>query len=874
MVRLVLLLHVLIVFAVQAQQAGSSEAKAKPETGESAAAPPATVEQRTRLNLLGQTDARSGESRRNENVQFNLVDINVLKELNQRLGTTATIIVEFQPDRNYFSSEFGNAPAAALHLAPSTRQGTHGRLYESHLNSVFSARSFFRVGDVKPARENDYGAEILAPLWKRSSLSLQASQQKIRGMVNGNILVPLSEERTPLAADPATRAYVQRILASYPAELPNRPDIDKRMLNTDSPQHIDSDTLGGRLDQAVGKRDRLAFRYLLVIQKVDAFQFVAGQNPDTTTRSHQARITWSRQWTPSASLSVSLGFDRVGSLLVPEPNNLGPTFTIGGLTGPGPGQDIPIDRADNAFRQAVQIRRSRGAHTWTAGFELLRRQFNGLQSDSHLGSIRFNRDFGRDAITNLRLGLPSTIFISVGEVRRGFRGLDMAYYFGDKWQVGRNLAISYGLRYQPSPAPGEVNHRTTIPYGCDCNNLAPQFGLAYRLPGQWGVLRSAYGLQYAPILPVTYQQLRFNYPGNLKLVIQQPDLVNPLGVLAGTGLDQGVRKSLYILDSNLVVPYAHQYNFSWEPGLAGAWRLQLGYVGSRTTKLIQMLYTNRGRVVPGVELTTNNIDDRRPDGGLSEVKDITNTSRAWFDAARVTLLVPRWKGLSVDAAYWFSKAMDLGTNYTDTAAARTHPRGQSEFESHKDLKALSDFDQPHAFLARLAYDMPALKAEPRWLRALVGGWTLTSIALLKTGTPFTVESGSDAPGFGNVDGALGDRPNLLDPSILGRTIGRPDSSTSMLPKSAFAFIQPRQLAGSIGRNVFRKGPIRNVNAALARSFSLKREKLLRLRAESINFLNTAQFAAPGYSLTDQNFGAITNTLNDGRTFRFVASLEF
>src|SRR5262245_64716936 len=35
---------------------------------------------RVEMNLLGKTDAASGESRRNENVQFNLVDNNALKE--------------------------------------------------------------------------------------------------------------------------------------------------------------------------------------------------------------------------------------------------------------------------------------------------------------------------------------------------------------------------------------------------------------------------------------------------------------------------------------------------------------------------------------------------------------------------------------------------------------------------------------------------------------------------------------------------------------------------------------------------------------------------------------------------------------------------
>ena len=105
--------------------------------------PEVKPDQRTELNLLGKVDTQSGESRRNENVQFNLIDNNTRKELNTRLGTSATIVEEFHPDRNYFGVEFGNAPPAILHVAASKASGLHGSLYETHNNSIFSARSFF-----------------------------------------------------------------------------------------------------------------------------------------------------------------------------------------------------------------------------------------------------------------------------------------------------------------------------------------------------------------------------------------------------------------------------------------------------------------------------------------------------------------------------------------------------------------------------------------------------------------------------------------------------------------------------------------------------------------------------------------------------------
>src|SRR5438552_18858460 len=104
--------------------------------------PEVKPDQRTELNLLGKVDTQSGESRRNENVQFNLIDNNTRKELNSRVGTSATIVQEFLPERNYYGVEFGSSPTSPLHVATSKGSGLHGLLFETHNNSVFSARTF------------------------------------------------------------------------------------------------------------------------------------------------------------------------------------------------------------------------------------------------------------------------------------------------------------------------------------------------------------------------------------------------------------------------------------------------------------------------------------------------------------------------------------------------------------------------------------------------------------------------------------------------------------------------------------------------------------------------------------------------------------
>jgi hypothetical protein len=157
---------------------------------------------------------------------------------------------------------------------------------------------------------------------------------------------------------------------------------------------------------------------------------------------------------------------------------------------------------------------------------------------------------------------------------------------------------------------------------------------------------------------------------------------------------------------------------------------------------------------------------------------------------------------------------------------------------------------------------------------VAAGWTFSGALLVKSGTPFTVSAGSDSPGYGNVDGSGSDRPSLVDPSVLGRAISHPDASRALLPRSAFAYIQPSELRGNLGRNTFRKGGIGNLNAAVSRTWTLRGEKRLTFRAESINLSNTPQFAEPGHELASPEFAQITNTLNDGRTFRFLLRFGF
>ncbi|MEZ5362916.1 MAG: hypothetical protein R2748_11380 [Bryobacterales bacterium] len=79
-------------------------------------------------------------------------------------------------------------------------------------------------------------------------------------------------------------------------------------------------------------------------------------------------------------------------------------------------------------------------------------------------------------------------------------------------------------------------------------------------------------MHYGEIFPVTYGQDRLNAPYSLRIVIQQPNLADPLGELSFSDLDPASRTSKIELGVGHGGSYSHQYNLSWQFG-----------VGSRST---------------------------------------------------------------------------------------------------------------------------------------------------------------------------------------------------------------------------------------------------------------------------------------------------
>jgi hypothetical protein len=326
-----------------------------------------------------------------------------------------------------------------------------------------------------------------------------------------------------------------------------------------------------------------------------------------------------------------------------------------------------------------------------------------------------------------------------------------------------------------------------------------------------------------------------------------------------------------MLAPDLVSPYSHQYNAAFERALAGG-SVRLSYIGSRTFKLMNAFITNRADPVPGIPLTTATVDQRRADQRYFEVRGVANGGIAYYDATQAAWDLPVKRGISAGASYTFSKAIDEGVDFSAIAANRdmATARSQSQHESFQDRKGLSNFDATHNFLTYYTWDVPSPHGA---FRSLLGGWQVSGTNLWKSGTPLTLYVGSDAPGFGNVDGSASDRPNIVDPSILGRTIDHPNTAPLILRRDRFGYITPGEPRGNLGRNTFRKATIWNWNAAVSRPFPIHNDWTLTFRAEAYNLSNTPQFDEPQRNLSSPAFGKITNTLNDGRVFQLLLRLS-
>ena len=853
----------------------------------------------------------AGLEERNPNIFIYRIDLNDLRNLLTLFrGPNPTYIPAFLAEDNYFGAEYGAPLLSFQPLRPRPLlRDWRASVSATHQNSALNARNFFNVGPLLASRITSYNLRAGGPLISsRASLLLDLGQIFNSGMVNGNVQAPLVSERTPRAADAQTNAIISNLLKAYPAKLPNLPAVSLRQLNTNAPRSIVTADGLARLDVKPDEKTSIAGFYSVNQYSEDPFQLVIGQNPQTDLRNQSAYIELNRVLSPQSLGQFGCHFDRIRASLLPthEFNDLlaplgfttVPEINTQELAEIGPGIQFPRMRAENRFKVFSNLSRTIGRHALKFGWSTTRAQVNDLQSNNNRGALNFNPDFGRTAMENFLLGTPDLFTITIGNLYRGFRDWEHTAFVEDDFRFSPTFSVNMGMRYEAETSPTEVNHLTDPKMPAQ-HTLGPRFGFAWN-PGRGRLtVRSGYGISHSSIFPVTYQTTRFNPPSVQVLEINTPSLVDALALAEAAPAMKPIpraQQNLYLLSPDLVTPYSHMYSLSLEWALPSETLMRLAYMGSRSFHLLTLGVYNRPVIVPGIPTTVATINLRRPDQRYGAINVVESNSISYYDAAQASLEKRLTHGLTFRAAYTFGKAIDLGGDFTNTASGVEVPPETGtptcEHCNHfSDQKGFALFDTPQTFTMSYVYRLPFFAGSMRWPAAVLKEWQISGTTLFQSGVTFHFHTGSDAPGYGNVDGNTADRPNILNPSLLGKSFDNPDTAGVLLGANTcrppgtdgIPYLHCRNFdnnippggRGNLGWNTFRKDGTANWNVAFGRSFRVAGgDRSLDYRTEFINFFNTPQFDKPGTQLAVATFGKITNTVNKGRQVQFTLKLNF
>jgi hypothetical protein len=241
-----------------------------------------------------------------------------------------------------------------------------------------------------------------------------------------------------------------------------------------------------------------------------------------------------------------------------------------------------------------------------------------------------------------------------------------------------------------------------------------------------------------------------------------------------------------------------------------------------------------------------------------------------------------YNGLLVNVRKRLSRSLEFKFNYTyshsidnvsDVANNYVDYTGSGaglvcDLTNLRACRASSDFDSRHIISGDYIYDLPfgrgkyLLGDSPRWVDAIIGGWTWSGIVTYHTGYPFTVNTGAFPTDFTLDSPAVVTGP--LKPGIhtdAGGNLQYFANPTTALANLNFPF------AGDTGNRNAAVGPgYFNVDMGVAKSFQMpwSEKQKLKFRWDSFNTFNHPSFHGP-------NFTANGSTLNDTSSFGIISS---
>jgi hypothetical protein len=336
------------------------------------------------------------------------------------------------------------------------------------------------------------------------------------------------------------------------------------------------------------------------------------------------------------------------------------------------------------------------------------------------------------------------------------------------------------------------------------------------------------------------------------------------------------------LAQNLPLPYTQDWDINIQRSLANDFLLEVGYVGTKGTKLPRFIEGNPAVYVPGVDSsgdplsTSGNADQRRLYSGCtlagspntciySSTGLIAGIANSSYNALEASLKKRFSHGLSFLASYTFSKSIDDASSFNMTGSAAKPVAGENDLAQNPfDLAAErgpSLFDARHRLVLSYQWSLPFWQHPRGWYQHTLGGWQLNGIVTAITGTPFTVFDSRDVSeqgGAPEITGFSANRPDL----VAGQNPNSGShSAKSWLNPNAFARITPDpnspvQQFGTAGRNIAEGPGYANWDFSVFKSIPIAESKQFQFRAELFNVLNHTNYRLPDSDTSSPTFNEI------------------
>jgi hypothetical protein len=687
----------------------------------------------------------------------------------------------------------------------------------------------------------------------------------------------------------------QKLISYFP--FPNQPGlVNNYELFASIPQNSDNASL--RIQRNITKADRLSFRINGQRRDGDAIQ-TFGFLDTNSGYGLNMNVGWTRNISPRIVSNAQVTFNRNVSQTTPffangidvavalgiqgassNPLNFGPpnlNFTnFGALS-----DTAPVLTRNQSQSGSESVVWSRGTHTFTWGAQYTRSDLNAQTDQNGRGTFNFT-GLATSSLTSqglpvpgtgfdfadYLLGLPQSSSIRYGDSSTYFRQNVSSGYFVDDWKVRPSLTLNLGVRYEYfSPvsekygrmanldiAPGYtavavVTPDVTGPYtgmfpsgliNPDYKNFSPRLGLAWKVPQikRSTIVRAGYGIYYNGQAYTSFglrlaQQPPFAVSNSVN-TSPQDVLTLANGFLAVSPQDV---TNTYAIDRNYRTPYAQTWNVSIQHDLARGFFIEIGYLGTKGTRLDVQTLPNEG---PG------GLGKRHQLGNAVGFTYDQSIGNSIYHAAQLRVTRRFSRGVSMQAFYSFSKSIDDSSSFGGA--------GNTVAQSWLDLAAergLSSFDRRHSFDMNWMWTSPAGNAGSRISGTGLAGrllrdWQLSGTVTAQSGTPLTART-------------LGNTAKLAQTGGIGS--GRAEATgldlaaaTGFFNLAAFTTPPPGEF-GNAGRNTI-PGPVFvGLNGAFGRSFQFgESRRRLELRLEANNVLNYVNYTNINTVVNATNFG--------------------